>query len=390
MGENLASVPLMMNGTLHFEAQTNSQGMPENRSAGGNETTAAEVLSTMGMTLGILSIILNVVFLIGLQFQKEKASAYNRFVKTLSVADIMASFSFLLIQKWPRGFFAYISKDETFILAHVIPYVFRSWPWMFFTCYMMTLTCLTVNQYVAVCKPWRYSELVTGRRVTTSLVIVWGLSSLQILVPMTVIMILYSVRDKTAAMAALYTISKIEIQIWMAIFMFSNILNIALDVIIYKKIRQLKMKRRFNQMNKSAESLNIRTKQEAFHTVALLLIASLFCRLPFPLAGLISLNLSSAVLNAGIVFLLYLNFFVDPIIYLTRMREVRRFYRGHLRTIVRFISCGKKISQDNDQCEISIGLLPGNTEMTNSVVQHDSKSGEVRTKVVMRNESPTD
>lgn len=335
--------------------------------------TVVKILSTLGTTLGITSIILNVIFLVGLHFQKEKASAYNRFVKTLSVADIMASFTFLLIQRWPSGFFGNISKNDDFILIHVLPYVFRSWPWMFFTCYMMTLTCLTINQYVAVCKPWRYSELVTRRRVTVSLLAVWSLASLQIIVPITVILVLYSVRDKRAAMNALYTISSIEIQIWMAIFALSNLLNIILNIVIYKKIRQLKMKRRFNHANKSAESINIRTKQEAFLTVALLLVASLFCRLPFPLAGLISINLNSAILSASLLFLLYLNFFVDPIIYLTRMKEVKRFYRRHVASCLRFLACGREILPESPQHDVSLGLLPAPTETTNTMVHMDSK-----------------
>ena len=310
-----------------------------NVSSGGNSVTAdykaAHVLGTVGITLGVISIVLNIIFIIGLHFQQEKTSAYNRLMKNLAVADVMAAVSFLIIQMWPHGFFAHIGSHNAFILVQVLPYVFRSWPWMFFTTYMLTLTCLTINQYVAVCRPWRYSELVTTPRITVLLVIVWSLSSLQILIPRAVILVLYFSHNQTAAMDALYTISAIEIQVWMAIFIFSNVLNIVVNTRVYRKIHQLKLKRRRSHTMKSAESTNIRTKQEAFITVALLLVASLFCRLPFPLTGLISINLNSPTLNASIVFLLYLNFFVDPIIYLTRMREVKRFYSRQLRFCIR-------------------------------------------------------
>lgn len=339
------------------------------------EDEIAKILGNIGITLGAVSIILNIIFIIGLHFQHEKTSAYNRLMKNLSVADVMAAISFLIIQMWPHGFFAHIGLRNDFILVQVLPYVFRSWPWMFFTTYMLTLTCLTVNQYVAVCKPWRYSELVTERRVTALIVIVWSLSSLQIIVPLIVILVLYFSHTQTAAMKALYFISKIEIQVWMAIFVFSNCLNIIVNIRIYKKIHQLKLKRRRNHTMKSAESTNIRSKQDAFVTVAILLMASLFCRLPFPLTGLISINLNSPTLNASIVFLLYLNFFVDPIIYLTRMREVKRFYQNHVR------HCMSRLSNNgNEQASESL------ERMTQTSLRQLSPD----TVTLMRSESKTD
>ena len=321
------SYPLALDLDVRVDDVMESNMTSQNTSSTSTEETIEYVINSIGIALGVASIVLNLIFIFGMRYLRDKPTAYHRFLKNLSFADAMASFSFLWITNCPKGFFSHIQGSQGFILVRVLPYVFRSLPWMFFTGYLLTLSCLTLNQYVAVCKPWRYSELVTNQRVTISLVIVWSLSLLQILIPVTILLILYSLTDKKAAMAALYFVSRIEIQIWMAIFALSVIANIVLDVIIYNKIRQLKLKRRYSSMSNNPESCNIRMKQEAFVTVALLLIASVFCRLPFPLVGIIGINVQTRILNAGIVMLLYLNFFVDPIIYVLRMKEVRKTYR---------------------------------------------------------------
>ncbi len=324
------------------------------------ELLIEEIITKSGVVLGILSIILNAIFLLLVHYLKEKSSAYHRFMKNLSFADIMASFSFLLITNWPKGFFGHIHGARGFILMEVLPYAFRSLPWLFFTVYLLTLSILTVNQYIAVCKPWRYSELITPRMVTMSMILIWSLSSLQILIPMAILMILYGISDKHAAMRALYAISRIEIQIWMSIFAVSVIINIIIDVIIYKKIRQLKLKRRYNPISNNPESLNIRMKHEAFVTVSLLVVASIFCRLPFPLTGIISINVQARILNAGIVMLLYLNFFVDPIIYVLRMRDLRQTFKRML-TSWRACCCGKSNYFNRS---LSMRMLSMRTETT--------------------------
>ena len=81
---------------------------PSNYSTPSVDYTAANVLGTVGTTLGAVSIVLNIIFIIGLHFQQEKTSAYNRLMKNLAVADVMAAVSFLIIQNWPRMFFTHI------------------------------------------------------------------------------------------------------------------------------------------------------------------------------------------------------------------------------------------------------------------------------------------
>ena len=313
----------------------------------GNDTSEASQLSEMvrainlfGVVLGVASIVLNLVFLVAMRFLKERSTAYNTLMWNLSIADLMASLLFLLTRHFPSGPFAYMTEANDFILHEGLPYIFRSMPWMFFTGYLFTLTCLTVHQYVAVCKPWKYSKLVTRKIMRLSLVLVWGLSSLQVIIPSVVLLGLAAFSDKTAAKVGLYYVSRVEMQIWMAIFAVTTLFNIILDIIIYRKIKVLKLKH-MKHPGTNQQTMNIKMKQEAFITVTLLLTASLFCRLPFPLFSIVGLELATSgkiiaatgyLINSIIVFLLFLNFFADPIVYMCRMKEVRiafKYMTGH-------------------------------------------------------------
>lgn len=297
-------------------------------------SVASRVLNVSGNTLGIAAILLNVVFLLAAALLQNKSTTYHRFMRNLAVADIMASLTFLLTQNWPEGPFAHIKPSEDFLLVDGLPYVFRAIPWMFFTAYLLTLSALTINQYIAVCRPWKYSELVTERVVCVTMVGVWLVSSLQIMLPMAVLLALYAQRDRAQAQRTLFLVSKIEVQVWMSVFVVSTLFNIAVNVLVYRKIRQLKQRRRFSSIVPHTDSQNIRSKQEAFVTVTLLLLASIFCRLPFPIMGIVGINITTkmdyqtkALINSIVILLLYINFFADPIIYVVRMKEIRKSFK---------------------------------------------------------------
>ena len=285
--------------------------------------------------LGISAILLNIFFLVAVQLSKERYSPFHRFMKSLSVSDIMASLMFMLTQHWRRGPFSFINPSEHFLLSELLPYIFRGMPWMFFTCYLMTLTCLSINQYVAVCKPWKYSMISSQKWVTGILCSVWLLSSLQIILPSLVLLVLGCTADRGVAFDRLYIISNLEMQVWMVIFIMTTIVSITLNFLIYRKIRELKWKRRMSLT--SQETLNIRMKQEAFITITMLLVTAILLRFPFPVVSIAILQLeydydlgqrTSVIINAVVLLLLFINFFTDPIIYTLRMKEARQLYKA--------------------------------------------------------------
>ncbi|ELU06231.1 hypothetical protein CAPTEDRAFT_196923 [Capitella teleta] len=339
------------------------------------------VMAIIGTVLGTSSIVLNTVFLVILRFtMKDRTSAYHRLVNNLSISDLLASLAFLVTQTWPQGPFGYIEPVRDFFIVEGLPYVFRGLPWMFFTSYLLTLTCMSMNQYIAVCKPWRYASLVTGSVVKRALVTVWLVSSLQIFLPLSVLFVLNFKTNKSDAMATLFTISTIEMQVWLAIYAASTLLNIATNVVVYCKIRALKKQRRF--CNKSSqESQNLRTKQAAFVTVSLLLAVSVACRLPFPVFAIVGINLGletdpnmAAAMNSIVVLLLYVNFFADPIIHVLRMGEVQKACKSALASCLRAPCCPlrKENPRDKRHPDMMIGLINRNrSSTTRTTVQQE-------------------
>ena len=199
----------------------------------------------------------------------------------------------------------------------------------------MTLSCLTWTQYVAVYKPWSYTKVITGKLVTATLAYIWLMSSLQVILPMLVIIALsiYSKQD-IDPMPLLHRIARVETHVWMGIFMASILYNICTNITVYIKLRRLLRKHR----SRSHDSSTIMKKQHSFLTVSLLLLASIFCRLPLPLASMIGVFVIKAehseILHAALALVLFLNFLVDPIIYFIRIREVRKGLRTLVGTVI--------------------------------------------------------
>lgn len=293
----------------------------------------ADVTNCVVNALGVCCIVVNISFLIVMRFSKECAAPFHKFIKNLSLSDILASFTFLLTQNWPQGPFSFINPSDDFWSKDLLPYIFRSTPWMFFTSYFLTITCLSVNQYIAVCKPWKYSKLAASNVIMAALCCVWVFSTLQVLVPSLVLLILGLAVDKSVAVEKLYLISTIEMEIWMVIFLVTTFISIILNSLIYQKIRQLKWKRRLSMT--SQESANIRMKQEAFLTISLLLVSAVLLRMPFPIVSIITLEMetnsldvkASIIINSLLLLLLFINFFTDTIIYTIRVKEARRMYK---------------------------------------------------------------
>ncbi len=293
---------------------------------------AEKVLNVSVICVGISAILLNVVFILSLSRVKERDTAFNRFMKSLSVSDALGSLMFIIIMNCPPGFFG-VTYRNNFQFLRALPYVFRSVPWMFFTGYLLTLSCLTWTQYIAVYKPWSYTKVITRRLVSATLAYIWLISSLQIILPMLVIIALsiymYSKQD-IDPMPLLHRIARVETHVWMSIFMASIIYNISTNITVYVKLRRLLRKHR----SRCHDNSTIMKKQHSFLTVSLLLLASIFCRLPLPLASMIGVFVIKAehseVLHTALALVLFLNFLVDPIIYFIRIREVRK----GLRTLV--------------------------------------------------------
>ncbi len=275
------------------------------------------ILTITLICVGVAAIIPNLLFILSLTQVRDRDSAFHRFMLSLSVSDVLGSITFIVIMKCPPGFLGEID------------YVFRSTPWMFFTGYLLTLSCLTWNQHIAVCKPLSYNQVVTRKKVSATLIYIWLISSLQIILPFLVNVALSMYSNEVDPVPLLEQVSVVEMHIWMVVFIFSILYNIFVNLLIYYRLEHLR--RKHSTSRYSHDSSNIVKKQHAFVTVLLLLLASIFCRLPFPLANIVGLSIADQrdqedqiILQPSLYLLIFGNFLVDPIIYFTRMKDVRK------------------------------------------------------------------
>ncbi len=158
---------------------------------------------------------------------------------------------------------------------------------MFFTEYLLTLSCLSVTQYIAVCKPWKYNELVTDRIVTWSIVLTWIISSLHLIIPLVIIFTLAVIsHGERDPMPILHQVASTEIVVWLFIFILSIASNIFFTILVYRKLSMLQLHNRAVSTQSKLPS-SIKSKQEIFLTLTLLLLASIFCRWVFSYSSLV-------------------------------------------------------------------------------------------------------
>ena len=335
--------------------------MDNNRSLSSNSSTierngsveaALFVLLCSGNTICVMAILLNFVSLVAMMFLKDKSTAYHRFLKNLSITDLLGAISFLLIQHAPN------------LHSMTWTYIIRSLPWMFFTAYCLTLLCLSVIQYIAVCVPWRYSVVVTDRAVNIAIGLVWIISTLQLLVPI-LILLMFNIRYvyDQETIRFLTNMSTIETLVWMGVFVIVALISTVLHISIYCKIRQLK--RRSTQ---SHDSDNMRMKQRAFVTMAILLCTGLLIRIPFLCMSVAALTTTllittrtRQICNMTLRFLLYLNFFTDPCVYGIKLKEVRECYFELVRKIRTVMNCSPSRSQREIDSVVVTSLFPVKT-----------------------------
>ena len=362
------------------------------------------VMSRTANGIGLGAIILNVIFLHCICCIKDSGSIYNRFIQNLSVCDILGSITFIVTQNWPEGPFGYIEQNKHIqrIWVQGLPYVFRSIPWMLFTAYMLTLNCLSISQYLATCKPHVFMRLQTrGNIVGRVLGVVYPVSMLHIIVPLIVLAGL-STLPTQQAFRTLVKISRVEMTIWMLVYITSTCLSIALNTCIYCSLRhrqnsaagstqqQVKrqevkrpevtyvpasvqevttaegdvmtqipeeeeriVKRKQTTVAAAAaasartEGANTAAKHAACVTMWCLCAASIAFRLPLPLIGMMLIAyiehnfgvIASSWVLAVVLLLLYLVFLVDPVIYLVRMPEVRSILWKRMKNLYRRCCC---------------------------------------------------
>ena len=144
--------------------------------------------------------------------------------------------------------------------------------------------------------------------------------------------------------------------LWMLVYASSTCFSILLSILVYFKLKGIgtPSTNKHHHGGKHSDSLdhptshgpNAQAKHEAFITISCLCVASICCRLPLPLVGMLLITIierrfGQAVRSwtlASVVLLLYLVFVVDPVVYFLRMHEVRNTMCKGLNSVLKCIN----------------------------------------------------
>ena len=286
--------------------------------------------------LGVGAMILNIAFLLVLHASKATTfKSYHPFIKNLSVANIFASFTFLLSMHGPSfPLNSFFPHSSVFVRTVGVPYILRGLPWLFLTAYFLNLTCLTLNHFLAVRFPITYSNHAKTTRhlriIYVTIGVTWFVSMWQVLVPLIVVLRFDAEDDLELAHLRVFEFSVVELEVWMFVIFTSVVVSVLLNALVYARIRVTNVGNGRGSVESSARTTSAsRVKQEASVTIRILLATTILMRLPFPLTTVAALELHDIsfelydIVNMTSIILLFANFFTDPIVYSVRMREAR-------------------------------------------------------------------
>ncbi|XP_038046524.1 G-protein coupled receptor 52-like [Patiria miniata] len=126
-----------------------------------------EVARIVLVTTSFLTIVANLLVLIVFQYMKALENMTGVFVKSLAVADlgvgvcVFAAVQSQWAEKWPHGTGMWSCKLMGYIMAMMVGGS------------ILSLTCVSIDRYIAVIKPLKYRSIVTKRRARVYAVVVW-------------------------------------------------------------------------------------------------------------------------------------------------------------------------------------------------------------------------
>ncbi len=107
---------------MNVSQNTSEQGATEHETTEISDSIlrAQDILAITLICVGVAAIIPNLLFILSLTQVRDRDSAFHRFMKSLSVSDVLGSVTFILIMNCPPGFFGEIDKDNFEFFRYVL------------------------------------------------------------------------------------------------------------------------------------------------------------------------------------------------------------------------------------------------------------------------------
>ena len=125
-----------------------------------------EITNIIDIVLGLVGVLLNLLALIALRLGTNNLQPKHRFLIALNISDILMALSFTVIRFLRLGGMNVCNVEE----------FLRCFLFIGFASLASSLVCLGCDLYVAICNALRYKAIMTKRRITIAIVILWAWS----------------------------------------------------------------------------------------------------------------------------------------------------------------------------------------------------------------------
>ena len=124
------------------------------------------ITEIIDIVLGLVGASLNLLALMALRLGINDLQPKHRFLITLSISDILMALSFVLIRLLTLGT---VTVCNVTALLHCFLFIG-------FASLTSSLVCLGCDLFMAICKALRYEALMTKRRITIAILVMWSWS----------------------------------------------------------------------------------------------------------------------------------------------------------------------------------------------------------------------
>ena len=193
----------------------------------------------------------------------------------------------------------------------------------FNTVSLLILLGFIIIQYIAICLPMQHMSLVQKKRVAIFIALAWLITVLGGCIPFFTLLALSEHCDGNM-LILIFNAIKLGANCCICFMAFVYTLVILICIRIYVEVRQLR--KRLSQFRYDQE---VHGEREAFFTTLMLIALLTLFYIPFTTVFVISINKSgwSEISNSVVIYYMnllpYVKFFLDPLIYGLRMKEMR-------------------------------------------------------------------
>ncbi|XP_041461588.1 alpha-1B adrenergic receptor-like [Lytechinus variegatus] len=113
----------------------------------------------------VLSVVCNVIVLVLVRQQQELQENMRVLYQTLAISNLVAG---IIWGSWGPFWFSFSDRDTCMILSLAVPFIFHVAFWTIMICHLG----ISVNLYILITRPLRYSVIMTRTRFVTMLTVV--------------------------------------------------------------------------------------------------------------------------------------------------------------------------------------------------------------------------